>query len=227
MQSEKRITLVPLRSLCSTAPSPRSTNDDASIAASMDLNSSEDMENFYLRCLLCTCRPDVTPHLNIFSEAGSQLQLVEKINKYLNIQIVSKLPQNVCHSCMEKLEVTHELVTSSQQASITLLQIKQQIEILDQKEVPMEVSTPGDQSANNLAVHSSQEHTDNKPHTSPLPDNHMDIENIFIKQEIGIEEFEPENKNDADVAKDVCCNTESTHAPHGTVPLERAHCSPD
>ncbi|KAF4528340.1 hypothetical protein B566_EDAN006595 [Ephemera danica] len=103
------------------------------------MNSAEEMKNFYSRCLLCTCRPDVTPHLNIFSEAGSQLQMPEKIGKYLNIQIVSELPQNVCHSCMEKLEVTHELVTSSQQARITLLQIKQQIEILDQEDTPTEV----------------------------------------------------------------------------------------
>ncbi|KAF4522879.1 hypothetical protein B566_EDAN012933 [Ephemera danica] len=84
------------------------------------------MEMFYSRCLLCTRTPDVSPHLHIFSEAANQLKLSEKINKYLNIQIESELPQNVCHSCMEKLEVTHGLVTSSQQARVTLLQIKQQ-----------------------------------------------------------------------------------------------------
>ncbi|KAF4527065.1 hypothetical protein B566_EDAN013510 [Ephemera danica] len=95
------------------------------------------MENFYSRCLLCTCTPDMTPHLNIFSEAGSQLQLPEKINKYLNIQIVPELPQNVCHSCMEKLEVTHDLVMSSQRAWAMLLQIKQQIDILDQEQILM------------------------------------------------------------------------------------------
>ncbi|KAF4528445.1 hypothetical protein B566_EDAN017092 [Ephemera danica] len=55
------------------------------------VNAAEEMENFYSRCLLCTCTPDVTPHLNIFSEAGSQLQLSEKINKYLNIQIKQEI----------------------------------------------------------------------------------------------------------------------------------------
>ncbi|KAF4529492.1 hypothetical protein B566_EDAN015003 [Ephemera danica] len=87
--------------------------------------AEEGMDNFYSRCLLCTCRPDVSPHLHISSEAGNQLQLAEKINKYLNIQIVPELPQRVCHSCRLKLEVTHELVTSSQRARIMLLQIKQ------------------------------------------------------------------------------------------------------
>ncbi|KAF4521761.1 hypothetical protein B566_EDAN006280, partial [Ephemera danica] len=48
-------------------------------------NAAEDMDNFYSRCLLCTCRPHVSPHLHISSEAANQLQLAEKINKYLNI----------------------------------------------------------------------------------------------------------------------------------------------
>ncbi|KAF4527113.1 hypothetical protein B566_EDAN016016 [Ephemera danica] len=97
------------------------------------MNAAAELEKFYSRCLLCTCTPDITPHLNIFSEAGSQLLLAEKINKYLDIQIVSELPKNVCNSCMEKLEVTHELATSSQQARVTLLQIKQQIENFGQE----------------------------------------------------------------------------------------------
>ncbi|KAF4529893.1 hypothetical protein B566_EDAN016159 [Ephemera danica] len=51
------------------------------------LDTTDDMDSFYSRCLLCTCRPDATPHLEIFSEAGNHLKLAEKINKYLNIQI--------------------------------------------------------------------------------------------------------------------------------------------
>ncbi|KAF4532545.1 hypothetical protein B566_EDAN010837 [Ephemera danica] len=90
------------------------------------MNAAEEMKNFYSRCLLCTRPPDVSPHLNIFSEAGNQLKLAEKINKYLNIQIVADLPQNVCHSCMLKLEVTNELVMSSQKARSTLMLIRLQ-----------------------------------------------------------------------------------------------------
>ncbi|KAF4520151.1 hypothetical protein B566_EDAN008969 [Ephemera danica] len=71
------------------------------------------MDNFYSRCLLCTCTPNVTQNLHIFSEAGCQMKLAEKINKYLNIQIKAELPQNVCHRCVEKLEVTHELSIDS------------------------------------------------------------------------------------------------------------------
>ncbi|KAF4527713.1 hypothetical protein B566_EDAN016102 [Ephemera danica] len=102
------------------------------------LDTTDDMDSFCSRCLLCTCRPDATPHIEIFSEAGDQLHLAEKLDNSLNIQIEPGLPQRVCRICVEKLDVTYELVTSSKRAKIMLLQIKQRIKNCSMEVTPTE-----------------------------------------------------------------------------------------
>ncbi|KAF4525093.1 hypothetical protein B566_EDAN014289 [Ephemera danica] len=98
--------------------------------------SRNTMDCFFSRCLLCASLPDAgdQAHLHILSQAGKSLQLVEKIQEYLNIQIIDEMPQRLCNSCQARLIITHRLFTESPGARVKLLQIREQLKI--EQEIP-------------------------------------------------------------------------------------------
>ncbi|KAF4527714.1 hypothetical protein B566_EDAN016103 [Ephemera danica] len=139
------------------------------------LDTTDDMDSFYSRCLLCTCRPDATPHVKIFSDAGNELKLAEKLNIYLNIQIEPELPQRVCQSCLEKLEVTNELALCSQRARIILLQIKQHGENFD-SEVEPDINFSENEPELDSYLPAMDSPTINKKHTIDIRPNVIPID---------------------------------------------------
>lgn len=69
-------------------------------------------------CRVCAMRSKVL--IPIYEEPGIEMQLEEKINKYLPITVSENdtLPLKVCNNCIEKIEITHELILSSLDSDI-------------------------------------------------------------------------------------------------------------
>ncbi|KAF4528441.1 hypothetical protein B566_EDAN013446 [Ephemera danica] len=89
-----------------------------------------ELTNFLELCLLCTSPPNpVQPHIHITSELGTEHKLWEKIHKHLTIKVVEGLPQMICHDCIYKLELCHELVKCSEESHVKLLEMKGQWEL--------------------------------------------------------------------------------------------------
>ncbi|KAF4527715.1 hypothetical protein B566_EDAN016104 [Ephemera danica] len=166
--------LCAIYSLPDANPAELDTQNSDMISGSCDnntqiLDTTDDMDSFYSRCLLCTCRPDATPHIEPELPQRVCQSCLEKL------EIEPELPQRVCQSCLEKLEVTNELALCSQRARIILLQIKQQGENFD-----TEVEPDFIYSENEPELDSYQLATDslaiNKKHTIDINPNVIPID---------------------------------------------------
>jgi hypothetical protein len=49
--------------------------------------ATTDCENFLQLCLLCASDANVDANIDIFSDAGSDLQIMNKIHKHLTIKV--------------------------------------------------------------------------------------------------------------------------------------------
>ncbi|XP_013135576.1 PREDICTED: uncharacterized protein LOC106101039 [Papilio polytes] len=68
-------------------------------------------------CRLCSEMHRVVIH--IYGHEGIRLNISEKINKYLSINVSPSdpLPKTICNNCLERLENQHRLVMRIEQAA--------------------------------------------------------------------------------------------------------------
>ncbi|KAF4525907.1 hypothetical protein B566_EDAN014624 [Ephemera danica] len=106
-------------------------------------------------CLLCASaqNPEGQPFLDIHGQLGTQLKILEKIQKFLTITIEAGFPLQVCVSCVDKLNVCHEFVQSTEEAHEKLKSLQKEWETkqltaeeplddIDKAWSPMDVNVP-------------------------------------------------------------------------------------
>lgn len=73
-------------------------------------------------CRLCAAETELSKLISIFDEGGKQLDLLNKISKHLQIEIVKDepLPHQVCTDCISQLNICQELWQTCQKADAKL-----------------------------------------------------------------------------------------------------------
>ncbi|KFB52574.1 AGAP001400-PA-like protein [Anopheles sinensis] len=104
----------------------------------------------------------------IFGARGAQIDLVNKINNYLPIQINADddLPKTICEPCLEKILQHHQMIERFQQAQKRFLQMRNE-EILANAQATGQNPSKAE-AVSCESAHSSKPHNPNDPATKPL-----------------------------------------------------------
>ncbi|GLH12117.1 Protein suppressor of hairy wing [Gryllus bimaculatus] len=89
------------------------------------LTAEDGVTDLWKYCRVCACAYDEM--VPIYDESGLEMQLEEKINNYLPITVSPSddLPLQMCHACIDKLNITHELIVACLDADSKFLQCLQ------------------------------------------------------------------------------------------------------
>lgn len=143
-------------------PQPEEEMEAHSFEDTVLLPQSVTTQDLWRYCRVCACAFEAM--VPIYDDNGIEMQLEEKINNYLPITVTpdDPLPLQMCHGCVEKLNITHELIVSCLDSDARFHQFMEEGE----QEIKCEVHSP--QPANPADVpqkesYSSEEKAEDAP----------------------------------------------------------------